>query len=120
MTNNRTKFVLDEERIPRAWYNIVADLPSPPPPPLHPGTMQPLGPDDLAPLFPMALIAQEASAAREIETPEPVRDASRPVRPSPLCRAHGLEEALHTPTHISYKYEGLSPAGRHPPNTAIP
>ncbi len=120
MTNNRTKFVLDEERIPRAWYNIVADLPSPPPPPLHPGTMQPLGPDDLAPLFPMALIAQEVSAEREIEIPEPVRDAYRLFRPSPLFRAHRLEKALDTPAHIYYKYEGLSPAGSHKPNTAIP
>jgi tryptophan synthase beta chain len=120
MTNNRTKFVLDEERIPRAWYNIVADLPSPPPPPLHPGTMQPLGPDDLAPLFPMALIAQEGSAEREIEIPEPVRDAYRLFRPSPLFRAHRLEKALDTPAHIYYKYEGLSPAGSHKPNTAIP
>jgi tryptophan synthase beta chain len=120
MTNNRTKFVLDEERIPRAWYNIVADLPSPPPPPLHPGTMQPLGPDDLAPLFPMALIAQEVSAEREIEIPEPVRDAYRIFRPSPLFRARRLEKALDTPAHIYYKYEGLSPAGSHKPNTAIP
>ena len=120
MTNNRTKFVLDEERIPRAWYNIVADLPSPPPPPLHPGTMQPLGPDDLAPLFPMALIAQEVSAEREIEIPEPVRDAYRLFRPSPLFRARRLEKALDTPAHIYYKYEGLSPAGSHKPNTAIP
>jgi tryptophan synthase beta chain len=120
MTNNRTKFVLDEERIPRAWYNIVADLPSPPPPPLHPGTMQPLGPDDLAPLFPMALIAQEVSAEPEIEIPEPVRDAYRLFRPSPLFRARRLEKALDTPAHIYYKYEGLSPAGSHKPNTAIP
>ena len=120
MTNSRTKFVLDEECIPRAWYNIVADLPSPPPPPLHPGTMQPLGPDDLAPLFPMALIAQEVSAEREIEIPEPVRDAYRLFRPSPLFRARRLEKALDTPAHIYYKYEGLSPAGSHKPNTAIP
>ena len=120
MATNRTKFVLDEERIPRAWYNIVADLPSPPPPALHPGTMQPLGPDDLAPLFPMALIAQEVSTERDIEIPEPVRDAYRLYRPSPLFRAHRLEKALDTPAHIYYKYEGLSPAGSHKPNTAIP
>src|SRR5665811_902210 len=120
MANNRIKYVLDEERIPRAWYNIVADLPSPPPPALHPGTMQPLGPDDLAPLFPMALIAQEVSTEREIEIPEPVRDAYRLFRPSPLFRAHRLEKALDTPAHIYYKYEGLSPAGSHKPNTAIP
>jgi pyridoxal-phosphate dependent TrpB-like enzyme len=116
----QTKFVLDESRIPRAWYNIVADLPVPPSPPLHPGTGQPIGPDDLAPLFPMALIGQEVSAEREIEIPEPVRDAYRLYRPSPLYRAHRLEKALDTPAHIYYKYEGGSPAGSHKPNTAIP
>ncbi len=115
----QTKFVLDESRIPRAWYNIAADLPVPPSPPLHPGTRQPLGPDDLAPLFPMALIGQEVSAEREIEIPEPVRDAYRLYRPSPLFRAHRLERALDTPAHIYYKYEGASPAGSHKPNTAI-
>ena len=120
MPTNRSKFMLDEERIPRAWYNIVADLPAPPPPPLHPGTAQPLWPDDLAPFFPMALIAQEASTEREIEIPEPVRDAYRLFRPSPLFRARRLEKALDTPAHIYYKYEGLSPAGSHKPNTAIP
>ena len=120
MATNHTKFVLDEERIPHAWYNIVADLPAPPPPPLHPGTAQPLGPDDLAPFFPMALIAQEVSTEREIEIPEPVRDAYRLFRPSPLFRARRLEKALDTPAHIYYKYEGLSPAGSHKPNTAIP
>src|SRR5688572_17183965 len=116
----QTKFVLDESRIPRAWYNIAADLPVPPPPPLHPGTGQPIGPDDLAPLFPMALIGQEVSAEREIEIPQPVRDAYRLYRPSPLYRAHRLERALDTPAHIYYKYEGVSPAGSHKPNTAIP
>jgi len=116
----QTKFVLDESRIPRAWYNIAADLPVPPAPPLHPGTHQPIGPDDLAPLFPMALIGQEVSAEREIEIPEPVRDAYRLYRPSPLYRAHRLEQALDTPAHIYYKYEGVSPAGSHKPNTAIP
>ena len=116
----QTKFVLDESRIPRAWYNIAADLPVPPSPPLHPGTGQPIGPDDLAPLFPMALIGQEVSAEREIEIPEPVRDAYRLYRPSPLYRAHRLERALDTPAHIYYKYEGVSPAGSHKPNTAIP
>jgi len=118
-TSRRTKFVLDEDRIPRAWYNIAADLPTPPPPPLHPGTHQPLGPDDLAPLFPMALILQEVSSEREIEIPEPVRDAYALYRPSPLHRAHRLEQALDTPAHIYYKYEGVSPAGSHKPNTAI-
>jgi tryptophan synthase beta chain len=116
----QTKFVLDESRIPRSWYNIAADLPVPPSPPLHPGTHQPIGPDDLAPLFPMALIGQEVSAEREIEIPEPVRDAYRLYRPSPLYRAHRLERALDTPAHIYYKYEGVSPAGSHKPNTAIP
>jgi tryptophan synthase beta chain len=115
----QTKFVLDESHIPRAWYNIAADLPVPLPPPLHPGTGQPLGPDDLAPLFPMALIGQEVSTEREIEIPEPVRDAYRLYRPSPLYRAHRLERALDTPAHIYYKYEGGSPSGSHKPNTAI-
>ena len=116
----RTKFVLDEDRIPRAWYNIVADLPVAPPPPLHPGTGQPIGPADLAPLFPMALILQEVSSDREIEIPDPVREAYRLYRPSPLHRAHRLEAALDTPAHIYYKYEGVSPAGSHKPNTALP
>ena len=117
---HQTKFVLDESRIPRSWYNIAADLPVPPSPPLHPGTGQPIGPDDLAPLFPMALIGQEVSTEREIEIPEPVRDAYRLYRPSPLYRAHRLERALDTPAHIYYKYEGGSPSGSHKPNTAIP
>jgi tryptophan synthase beta chain len=115
----QTKFVLDESRIPRSWYNIAADLPVPPSPYLHPATLQPLGPDDLAPLFPMALIGQEVSQDREIEIPEPVRDAYRLYRPSPLYRAHRLERALDTPAHIYYKYEGVSPAGSHKPNTAL-
>jgi tryptophan synthase beta chain len=117
--SQRTKFVLDEERIPRAWYNIVADLPVPPAAVLHPGTRQPIGPADLAPLFPMALIAQEVSGEREIEIPGPVRDAYQLYRPSPLYRAHRLEKALGTPAHIYYKYEGVSPGGSHKPNTAI-
>jgi tryptophan synthase beta chain len=115
----RTKFVLDEDRIPRAWYNIAADLPVPPQPYLHPATLQPIGPDDLAPLFPMALIGQEVSADREIEIPEQVREAYTLYRPSPLYRAHRLEAALDTPAHIYYKYEGVSPAGSHKPNTAL-
>ena len=115
----QTKFVLDESRIPRSWYNIAADLPSPPPPPLHPGTGQPIGPADLAPLFPMELIKQVVSTEREIEIPEPVRDAYRLYRPSPLHRAHRLEAALDTPAHIYYKYEGVSPSGSHKPNTAL-
>ena len=115
----QTKFVLDESRIPRTWYNIAADLPVPPSPYLHPATLEPIGPADLAPLFPMALILQEVSADREIEIPEPVRDAYRLYRPSPLYRAHRLERALDTPAHIYYKYEGGSPAGSHKPNTAL-
>jgi tryptophan synthase beta chain len=113
------KYLLPEERIPRTWYNLVADLPSPPPPPLHPGTHQPLGPDDLAPLFPMSLIMQEVSADREIEIPEPVREIYKQWRPSPLYRARRLEKVLQTPAKIYYKYEGVSPAGSHKPNTAV-
>jgi tryptophan synthase beta chain len=113
------KYVLDETHIPKHWYNIMADLPAPPPPVLHPGTKQPVGPDDLAPLFPMALIAQEVSAEREIEIPEPVREVYRQWRPSPLFRARRLEKALQTPAKIYYKYEGVSPAGSHKPNTAV-
>ena len=115
----RTKFVLDEDRIPRTWYNIAADLPVPLPPPLHPGTGQPLGPADLEPLFPMALILQEVSQDREIEIPDPVREAYQLYRPSPLIRAHRLEKVLDTPAHIYFKYEGVSPAGSHKPNTAL-
>ena len=114
-----TKYLLDENAIPSAWYNIQADLPSPPPPVLHPGTLQPIGPDDLAPLFPMALIGQEVSTEREIEIPLPVREAYRAWRPTPLYRARRLEEALGTPARIYYKYEGVSPTGSHKPNTAI-
>jgi len=119
LLTKRTKFVLDEDHIPRAWYNIAADLPVPPAPYLHPGTLGPLGAEDLAPLFPMALIGQEMSADREIEIPEPVREAYTLYRPSPLYRAHRLEKALDTPAHIYYKYEGVSPAGSHKPNTAL-
>src|SRR5574340_456073 len=117
---SQTKFLLDESKMPTHWYNIAADLPKPPPPVLHPGTMQPVGPDDLAPLFPMALILQEVSTEREIPIPEPVREVFRLWRPAPLFRAHRLERALGTPAHIYYKYEGVSPAGSHKPNTAVP
>ena len=116
---DRTRFLLDEDQIPRAWYNIAADLASPPPPPLHPGTGQPIGPGDLAPLFPMELIKQVVSTDREIEIPEPVRDSYKLYRPSPLNRARRLEKALDTPAHIYYKYEGGSPSGSHKPNTAL-
>ena len=115
-----TKYLLEEARMPRAWYNIQADLPVPLPPVLHPGTLQPIGPADLAPLFPMDLILQEVSTEREIEIPEPVREVYRLWRPSPLYRAHRLEKALGTPAKIFYKYEGVSPAGSHKPNTAVP
>ncbi len=117
--DDRTKFILDEDRIPRAYYNIAADLKQPPPPPLNPGTGQPIGPQDLAPLFPMELIKQVVSRDREIEIPDPVREAYRLYRPSPLYRAHRLEKALDTPAHIFYKYEGVSPAGSHKVNTAL-
>ncbi len=114
------KYLLDEEQIPKAWYNIQADLPEPLPPTLHPGTKQPITPADLEPLFPMALIEQEVSTERYIDIPEPVRDIYRQWRPSPLYRARGLERALDTPARIYYKYEGVSPAGSHKTNTSIP
>ena len=117
---DHTKYLLDEARMPRFWYNIQADLPVALPPVLHPGTLQPIGPADLAPLFPMDLILQEVSTEREIEIPEPVREIYRLWRPSPLYRAHRLEKALGTPAKIFYKYEGVSPAGSHKPNTAVP
>ena len=113
------RFVLDEDQIPKYWYNIAADLPTPAPPVLHPGTHQPVGPDDLAPLFPMSLIAQEVTTEREVEIPSPIRDVYRMWRPSPLHRARRLEQALDTPAKIYYKYEGVSPAGSHKPNTAV-
>ncbi|HQN12114.1 MAG TPA: TrpB-like pyridoxal phosphate-dependent enzyme [Quisquiliibacterium sp.] len=117
--SGQTKFLLDESRIPKRWYNIQADLPKALPPVLHPGTMKPVGPDDLAPLFPMELIMQEVTTEREIDIPEPVRDVFRLWRPTPMFRAHRLEQALGTPARIFYKYEGVSPAGSHKPNTAI-
>ena len=115
----RTKFILDEKDIPTRWYNIQADLPEPLPPYLHPGTLQPLGPADLAPIFPMELIKQEVSRERFIDIPEEVREVYRSWRPTTLYRAHKLEKALQTPAHIYYKYEGSSAAGSHKPNTAI-
>ena len=117
--SDSVKYLLDESRIPKTWYNLVADLPSPPPAVLHPGTMQPVGPDALAPLFPTALIVQEVSTERDIEIPEPVREVYRQWRPTPLYRARRLEKALQTPARIYYKYEGVSPAGSHKPNTAV-
>src|SRR6266699_1700943 len=118
--DHQVKYLLDESEMPRQWYNVIPDLPAPPPPPLHPGTGQPVGPDDLAPLFPSALIAQEVSPDRFIDIPEPVTDVYRLWRPTPLFRARRLEKELDTPARIYYKYEGLSPAGSHKPNTAVP
>ena len=116
----RTKVLLDESRMPTQWYNVIPDLPSPPPPPLHPGTHEPVGPDDLAPLFPMALIEQEVTGASHVDIPGGVLDVYRLWRPSPLYRAHRLERLLDTPAQIFYKYEGVSPAGSHKPNTSVP
>src|SRR5918996_6560316 len=117
--SDHVKFLLTERDIPGHWINLLPDLPGDPVPPLHPGTMQPLGPDDLAALFPMALIEQEVSPSPEVEIPEPVREAYRLWRPTPLYRARRLEQALQTPAHIYFKYEGTSPAGSHKPNTAV-
>ena len=115
-----TKYVLDEERIPTHWVNLMPDLPGEPLPPLSPATMEPAGPPDLAPIFPMALIEQEVSAEPEIEIPDEVREIYSLWRPTPLFRARRLEKALGTPAHIYYKYEGVSPAGSHKPNSAVP
>ncbi|MBV9230973.1 MAG: TrpB-like pyridoxal phosphate-dependent enzyme [Chloroflexi bacterium] len=117
--NLHTKYLLSEDEIPRTWYNILADMPNPPAPVLHPGTKQPVGPADLAPLFPMALIMQEVSTERYIEIPEPIRNVYAQWRPSPLFRARRLEKALDTPARIYYKYEGVSPVGSHKLNTAV-
>jgi tryptophan synthase beta chain len=116
----RTKIILPESELPRQWYNVVPDLPSPPPPPLHPGTLQPIGPDDLAPLFPFELIAQEVTTDSYVDIPDEVLDVYRLWRPTPLFRAHRLERLLGTPARIYYKYEGVSPSGSHKPNTAVP
>ncbi|MFJ1761510.1 TrpB-like pyridoxal phosphate-dependent enzyme [Amycolatopsis sp. NPDC088138] len=116
----RTKYILDEADLPTQWYNVIPDLPEPPPPPLHPGTREPVGPADLAPLFPQALIEQEVTTERYVDIPEEVREVYRLWRPSPLYRARRLEKALGTPARIYYKYEGVSPVGSHKPNTAVP
>ena len=118
--SDTVKYVLDENRLPEAWYNLAADLPEPPPPVLHPGTGEPVGPDDLAPLFPMEIILQEVSTDRFVAIPEEVRSVYRQWRPTPLYRARRLERELDTPARIYYKYEGVSPAGSHKPNTAVP
>jgi tryptophan synthase beta chain len=123
MTNQaseRTKYLLDESEQPTRWYNLLHDLRTPPPPVLHPGTLQPVGPDDLAPLFPMDLILQEVTTDQYVDIPGAVLDVYRLWRPSPLYRARRLEKALDTPAKIYYKYEGVSPAGSHKPNTAVP
>src|SRR5436305_5645276 len=117
--NAHIKYLLSEDEMPRVWYNILADVPRPPSPVLHPGTLQPVTPDDLAPLFPMSLILQEVSTERYIEIPEPIRQVYMQRRPSPLFRARRLETALDTPARIYYKYEGVSPVGSHKPNTAV-
>ncbi|GHO91338.1 tryptophan synthase beta chain [Reticulibacter mediterranei] len=114
-----SKYLLSEDEIPKAWYNIMADMPNPPAPVLHPGTGQPVTPDDLAPLFPMSLILQEVSTERYIEIPQPIRQIYAQWRPSPLFRARRLEKALDTPARIYYKYEGVSPVGSHKANTAV-
>lgn len=114
------KFILDESKLPQAWYNINADMPVPPAPVLHPQTKEPVTPDFLSVLFPMGLIMQEISAERYIEIPEPVREIYKLWRPTPFFRARRLEKALDTPAHIYYKYEGVSPVGSHKPNTAVP
>lgn len=117
---NTIKYTLSEDHLPKTWYNIQADLPTPLPPVLHPQTHQPITPADLEPLFPQALIEQEVSQQRYIDIPSPVYDIYRQWRPTPLYRARRLEKALDTPAKIYYKYEGVSPTGSHKPNTAIP
>ncbi len=118
--NGRTKYILDESKLPKAWYNINADMPVPPEPVLHPQTLEPVTPDFLSVLFPMSLIMQEISTEPYIEIPEPVREIYKLWRPTPMFRARRLELALDTPAHIYYKYEGASPVGSHKPNTAVP
>ena len=119
MTESLTRFDLPQSAIPTRWYNIQADLPRPLPPVLHPGTKQPIGPADLAPLFPMELIKQEVSRERFIEIPEEVREIYKLWRPTPLLRARRLEKAIGTTARIYYKYEGGSPSGSHKLNTAL-
>ncbi len=114
------KILLDEKELPKSWYNIMADMPRLPAPPLHPATLKPVGPEDLSPIFPMSLIEQEVSTERWIGIPEEVLDIYSLWRPTPLFRAFSLEKALNTPARIYYKYEGVSPAGSHKPNTSVP
>src|SRR6476646_3431115 len=119
MERMQTRFDLTQQDIPNAWYNLLADFPEPLPPPLHPGTKEPLPPEALLSIFPQNLVDQEVSAERWIEIPEPVRDIYALWRPTPLLRAVRFEKALNTPAHIYYKYEGISPAGSHKVNTAV-
>lgn len=114
------KILLSEKEIPEKWYNIIADMPNKPLPPLHPGIKEPIGPEALAPLFPMALIEQEVTPEKWVDIPEEVRDVYKMWRPTPLYRAYNLEKALDTPAKIYYKYEGVSPSGSHKSNTAVP
>ena len=116
---NKRKFTLEENEIPENWYNIVADMPVKPLPPLHPGTLEPIGPEALAPLFPMELIKQEVTSEKWIPIPDEVRNIYSLWRPTPLYRAYGLEKKLDTPAKIYYKFEGVSPSGSHKPNTAV-
>ena len=116
----QTKILLDEEQIPKKWYNVQADLKSPLDPPLHPKTQKPIGPADLSAIFPMELIRQEVTTDRHIDIPAEVREVLQLWRPSPLYRAHRLEKFLKTPAKIYYKWEGVSPAGSHKPNTSDP
>src|SRR5512147_147337 len=118
--SDQTRFVLNESDLPKSWYNINADSPVPPAPVLHPGTLEPVTPEFLSVLFPMELIMQEVSTERYIPIPEEVREIYKLYRPTPLLRARRLEKALRTTAHIYYKNEGVSPAGSHKPNTAIP
>src|SRR5436305_4586274 len=120
MSDDTVKFLLSEHEIPTHWVNLLPDLPGDPLPPLHPGTLEPAGPDDLSPIFPMGLIMQEVSPQPEIEIPAPVREVYKLWRPTPLFRARRLERELDTPARIYYKYEGVSPPGSHKPNTAVP
>ncbi len=117
--SDQTRFILDENAVPKFWYNVLADSPVAPAPVLHPGTLQPVTPDFLSALFPMDLILQEISNERYIEIPEEVREIYKLWRPTPLIRARRLEQALGTPAHIYYKYEGASPSGSHKSNTAV-
>src|SRR3954453_2790259 len=120
MSAEPTKFLLSEADIPTHWVNVLPDLPGEPLPPLSPATQQPAGPDDLAPIFPMGLIQQGVSTEPQVEIPDEVREAYKLWRPTPLYRARRLERELDTPARIYYKYEGVSPAGSHKPNTSVP